>query len=40
MGRDDAMRLLDATLNEEKKTDGALTDLADSMINQQAQAAE
>src|ERR1700683_3750020 len=40
MGRDDAMRLLDATLNEEKKTDGALTDLADSMVNQQAQAAE
>ena len=40
MGRDDAMRLLDATLNEEKKTDGALTDLADSMVNEQAQAAE
>ena len=40
MGRDDAMRLLDATLNEEKKTDGALTELADSMVNEQAQAAE
>ena len=40
MGRDDAMRLLDATLNEEKKTDGALTELANSMVNEQAQAAE
>jgi ferritin-like metal-binding protein YciE len=40
MGRDDAMRLLDATLNEEKKTDAALTALADSMVNEQAQAAE
>jgi ferritin-like metal-binding protein YciE len=40
MGRDDAMRLLDATLNEEKKTDGALTELADSMVNEQAEAAE
>src|SRR3984885_2776075 len=40
LGRDDAMRLLDATLNEEKKTDGALTELADTMVNEQAQAAE
>jgi ferritin-like metal-binding protein YciE len=40
MGNDDAMRLLNATLDEEKKTDGALTELADSTINEQAQAAE
>ena len=40
MGNEDAMRLLNATLDEEKKTDGALTELADSMVNEQAQAAE
>jgi len=40
MGRDDAMRLLNATLDEEKKTDASLTELADTMVNEQAQAAE
>jgi ferritin-like metal-binding protein YciE len=40
MGNDDAGRLLDATLAEEKETDAALTELADSMVNEQAQAAE
>ena len=28
------------TLNEEKKTDGALTQLAETMVNEQAEAAE
>ncbi len=36
---DDAMALLDATLHEEKKTDAALTALAESAINTQAEAA-
>jgi ferritin-like metal-binding protein YciE len=36
----EATRLLDATLTEEKNTDETLTELADSMINEQAQAAE
>jgi ferritin-like metal-binding protein YciE len=40
MGLNDAIKLLDATLTEEKNTDGALTELADSMVNEQAQAAE
>jgi ferritin-like metal-binding protein YciE len=40
MGLHEAIRLLDATLTEEKNTDESLTELADSMINQQAQAAE
>jgi ferritin-like metal-binding protein YciE len=40
MGLDDATKLLDSTLSEEKKTDATLTELADSMINEQAQAAE
>lgn len=40
MGLDDATRLLDATLSEEKETDEALTELADSMLNEHAQAAE
>src|SRR6201996_1125566 len=40
MGRDDAVRLLNATLDEEKKTDETLTELADTMINDHAQAAE
>jgi ferritin-like metal-binding protein YciE len=40
MGLDDASRLLDATLSEEKDTDEALTELAESMVNEQAQAAE
>jgi ferritin-like metal-binding protein YciE len=38
MGLDDATKLLDSTLSEEKNTDAALTDLADSMINEQAEA--
>jgi ferritin-like metal-binding protein YciE len=40
MGLDDAAQLLDETLSEEKETDEALTELADSMLNEQAQAAE
>lgn len=40
MGLDQAVGLLDQTLNEEKDTDATLTELADSMINEQAQAAE
>ncbi len=36
----EATRLLAATLTEEKNTDETLTQLADSMINEQAQAAE
>ena len=36
----EAIRLLDATLAEEKNTDEALTELANSMINEHAQAAE
>jgi len=36
----EATRLLDATLAEEKNTDETLTELADSMINEQAQAAK
>jgi ferritin-like metal-binding protein YciE len=40
LGLDKAVRLLDATLSEEKKTDEALTKLAESAVNQHAQAAE
>jgi ferritin-like metal-binding protein YciE len=40
MGLDDAVELFDATLTEEKNTDMALTELAESMINEDAQAAE
>jgi ferritin-like metal-binding protein YciE len=40
LGLDDAVKLLDATLTEEKNTDESLTDLADSMINEMAEAAE
>jgi ferritin-like metal-binding protein YciE len=36
----DAAKLLDATLQEEAKTDEALTGLADAAANQQAVAAE
>ena len=36
----DAVELLDATLQEETKTDEALTALADAAANQQAVAAE
>ena len=40
LGYKDAVRLLDATLNEEKKTDAALTKLAESEVNAHAQMAE
>lgn len=40
LGLNDAVRLLDQTLTEEKNTDESLTDLADSMINAHAEAAE
>ncbi|MGB6539123.1 MAG: ferritin-like domain-containing protein [Xanthobacteraceae bacterium] len=40
MGLDEAVSLLDETLEEEKNTDAALTELADSQANEQAQAAE
>jgi ferritin-like metal-binding protein YciE len=40
MGLDQAAGLLEDTLDEEKNTDAALTELADSMVNEQAQAAE
>jgi ferritin-like metal-binding protein YciE len=40
MGMDEAVGLLDDTLGEEKETDASLTELADSMVNEQAQAAE
>ena len=40
LGLSEAIKLLDATLTEEKKTDAALTELADMTINEQAQAAE
>jgi ferritin-like metal-binding protein YciE len=39
LGLDQAVRLLDATLAEEKKTDDALTKLAVSSVNQHAEAA-
>ena len=40
LGMSDAVTLLDATLQEEAKTDEALTALADAAANQQAVAAE
>ena len=40
LGMADAAKLLDATLQEEAKTDEALTGLADAAANQQAVAAE
>ncbi len=40
LGLKDVVKLLDATLNEEKKTDAALTDLAESEVNVHAQMAE
>ena len=40
LGMADAAKLLDATLQEEAKTDEALTALADAAANQQAVAAE
>ncbi len=39
LGLDEAIGLLDETLEQEKHTDLALTELADSMLNEQAQAA-
>jgi ferritin-like metal-binding protein YciE len=39
LGLNDAVRLLEQTLEEEKKTDAALTKIAESLVNQQAEAA-
>ena len=39
LGLNDAVRLLDQTLDEEKKTDAALTKIAEVAVNQQAEAA-
>jgi len=39
LGLKHAVKLLDATLAEEKKTDVALTELAESVVNQEAEAA-
>ncbi|AXK79453.1 ferritin-like domain-containing protein [Pseudolabrys taiwanensis] len=39
LGLNDAVKLLDATLSEESKTDKALTELAEASANQRAQAA-
>ena len=39
LGIDGAVKLLDATLQEERKTDAALTDLAVTVINYEAEAA-
>ena len=36
LGHGDAVRLLDATLQEEKKTDAALTQIAEAVVNQEA----
>jgi ferritin-like metal-binding protein YciE len=36
LGHPDVAKLLDATLQEEKKTDAALTALAESVVNQEA----
>ena len=36
LGLSDAVPLLEATLNEEKKTDAALSKLAESVVNQEA----
>jgi ferritin-like metal-binding protein YciE len=40
LGYKDAVKLLDATLNEEKKTDAALTQLAESEVNMHAEHAQ
>ena len=40
LGYNDAVKLLDATLSEEKKTDMALTKLAEGEVNMHAQTAE
>jgi ferritin-like metal-binding protein YciE len=39
LGLNDAVRLLDQTLEEEKKTDAALTEIAEGAVNQHAEAA-
>jgi len=39
LGLNDAVKLLDATLAEEKKTDADLTKIAESVVNQEAEAA-
>jgi ferritin-like metal-binding protein YciE len=39
LGLNDAVRLLDQTLEEEKKTDATLTKIAEAVVNQQAEAA-
>lgn len=39
LGLKDAVKLLDETLAEEKKTDAALTGIAESVVNQEAEAA-
>ena len=40
LGYKDAVKLLDATLNEEKKTDAALTQLAENEVNTHAEQAQ
>ena len=40
LGLNDAVSLLDETLEEEKDTDATLTEMAESVINQKAEAAE
>jgi len=39
LGLNDAVRLLDQTLEEEKKTDATLTKIAEAVVNQEAEAA-
>jgi ferritin-like metal-binding protein YciE len=39
LGLNDAVRLLQQTLDEEKKTDVVLTEIAESVVNQEAEAA-
>ena len=39
LGLPAAMRLLEQTLEEEKKTNDTLTEIAESVVNQEAQAA-
>jgi ferritin-like metal-binding protein YciE len=39
LGLNNAVKLLDATLTEEKKTDAALSQLAETVVNQEAEAA-
>jgi ferritin-like metal-binding protein YciE len=39
LGLDDAIPLFNATLEEEEATDQALTEIAETVVNQQAEAA-